>query len=104
MQVDYAPNMIIQDMFIEYSKLKGTDYLIDKAIEEMAELIQELIKYKNGQPDNLDKELADVLVTLVPIAMLSEPEAVLQGQNDRVNKIVSHIQELKGEDLIAKSN
>jgi hypothetical protein len=103
MQVNYAPNMIIQDMFIEYNEATSTEYLIDKAIEEMAELIQELIKYKNNQPDNMSIELADVLVTLVPISMLCKPELVERGQDSRITKIVSHIQELQG-DLIAKSN
>jgi NTP pyrophosphatase (non-canonical NTP hydrolase) len=103
MQVDYAPSMIIQDMFISYNNETNTEYLIDKAIEEMAELIQELIKYKNNQPDNMSAELADVLVTLVPISMLCNPELVLRGQENRVRKILSHIQELQG-DMIAKSN
>lgn len=105
MRVNFAPGKATQEMYEEYVQLTSRQYIIDKAIEEMAELIQQLIKVKYDAPDELELEFADVLVTLAPVAMMCDPALVEHGQTVRINKIISHIQELRGEsnDVIAKT-
>ena len=89
----------------EYASEAGIDYVIDKAIEEMAELTQALIKFKiNRGRDkwNTTAEFADVLVTLNTIKPYVTSNMLPTHAEVRMDKIRSHLDELLGESIYAK--
>lgn len=104
--INLETNAAIQLILQEYVQEAGLTYCVDKCIEELAELIQSLIKVKNGQSHatDLHQEFADVMVTMLTI----QPDLIYNdqlslGQDHRISKILSHLDEIKG-GHIAKSS
>lgn len=76
----------------------GSDHQIDKAIEECAELIDALIKYRHGrvQADAVITEVADVSILIQQLALIFGAEAFIA---ERQKKLLRLQQRLKNNKL-----
>lgn len=62
---------IEQDVLFSAIKLYGADHQLDKLVEEMGELLQALMKWRQGGDKfHLLEELADVYITLQQAALI----------------------------------
>lgn len=71
-QEDEPKELNKDEIYREAINAWGPDMQIDMCVEEMAELIQALIKYKRGKGDlnNIAEEIADVSIMLEQMAMM----------------------------------
>lgn len=71
-QEDEPKELNKDEIYQEAIKTWGPDMQIDMCVEEMAELIQALIKFKRGKGDlnNIAEEIADVSIMLEQMAMV----------------------------------
>jgi len=77
----------------------GSDLQVDVAIEEMAELTQELIKYRRKNGSNkaeLVGELADVFVTALQLVYIYDcEEEVNEIFNSKVKRTIKRTNDMK---------
>jgi len=72
----------------------GESYQVDKAIEEMGELIQALIKYRQHgtNKDNVAEEMADVEIILSELKLIfSNRESVKEWKKYKLERLESNV-------------
>ncbi len=65
---------------------------IDVAIEEMAELIQALSKYKRGKEHNVEEEIADVSIMLEQLKIIFDNRKVKKIKRRKIARLESRLQ------------
>ncbi len=74
-------------------KAFGVDYNVDKAIEEMAELIKALLKMKHNNGEEKGRlvdvvdEIADVYIMANVLSMMFNPETVQQRIDYKIQRL-----------------
>lgn len=65
---------------------------IDVAIEEMAELIQALSKYKRGKEHNVEEEIADVEIMLEQMKIIFNQRKVRKIKKGKIARLQKRLQ------------
>jgi len=77
----------------------GERYQTDKAIEEMGELIQALIKYRQhgNNKYNVDEEMADVEITLEELKIIHKnKKAVARWKKKKIDRLHAILEDQEG--------
>lgn len=81
-----------KSVYIEAITTYGEIPQIDVAIEEMAELIQALSKYKRGKQHNVEEEIADVSIMLDQLKLIFNNKKVKKIKRRKIARLKRRLQ------------
>lgn len=72
----------------------GIKSQIDMAIEEMSELTQALSKFKRNKPNNVEEEIADVIIMIEQLCLMFNNEQIRQIIEEKYLRLERRINDL----------
>lgn len=66
---------------------------LDVAIEEMAELMQAISKFKRGKSHNVEEEVADVEIMIEQLKIIFDSKKIEQIKREKIDRLEQRLKE-----------
>ena len=76
-----------EDVIQRAIKKNGLDLQLTVAIEELAELQQAICKYKRGEEDNVEEEIADVKIMIEQLETIFNKDKIRRWRNKKIERL-----------------